>query len=364
MILLKRLVIHQPFFILAGMMSSRLLLLLFVMVFGLQVEGQNKLTRLFFPPVDSVINDYDTSYIDPLLDQVTFRVYGGYKPNEFRIKDQYQDPKVYASNSKFQLGIGFGYRWLILNSAIVAPFKNKYNQDRGKSFAFDSQVNVYAPKFQTDLRFQWIDGYYQKTADEVFSNFKNQGPYTLRNDMKLRSFGAGIYHSFNEKYSHKHAFDQTKLMKKSGGTLLMGVRGGYLHLSSDSAMFEHKSVLVDSILDIKSFTMSAAFGGAYTQLLGKNWFATVHGAIYLTGQNVVLEGSNGFISTLSNEANLVISPTVRIGFGYNTKKHFIGFYGVFDSSPDNAFNGDRVDYYYSSMKLIYAFRIPVSKFQR
>lgn len=345
-------------------MGKRIVPFLFVILFGLQVEAQNKLTRIFFPPVDSVINRYDTTYIDPLLDQVTFRIYGGYKGNEFRVKDQFQGPKVYSSNTKFQLGLGFGYRWLILNSSVVSPFKNSYNKDRGKSFAFDSQINVYAPKFQTDLRYQWIDGYYEKTADEVFTNFKNDGPYTLRSDMKLRSFGGGIYQSFNEKYIHKHGFDQTKMLKRSGGTLLMGVRGGYLHLFSDSALFEHENTITDTIFDIKSFTLSAAFGGAYTKLFGKHWFASIHGAIYLTGQNIVLEGYNGYVTTLSNEANLVISPTLRMAFGYNTKKHFIGFYGVFDSSPDNAFNDDRVDYYYSSMKLIYAFRIPVSKFRR
>lgn len=346
------------------MMSRRFLLPFLSFVFALQLNAQNKITKLFFPPADSVLSNYDTAYIDPLLDQVTFRIYGGYKGNELRIQDQFSSPKVYSSNTKYQLGLGFGYRWLILNTAIIAPFKNHYNKDRGKSFAFDSQINVYAPKFQSDLRFQWIDGYYQKSADEVFSNFNNQGPYYLRQDMKLRSFGAGIYQSFNDKYIHKHGFDQTKLLKRSGGTLLMGAKMGYTRLFSDSALFEHENLITDTIFDLRSFTLSAGFGGAYTQLIGKNWFATIHGVVYVSGQNVVLEGYNGFINTLSNEANLVVSPTVRLAFGYNTKKHFIGMYGVFDTSPNNAFDGDRVDYFYSSLKLIYAFRIPASKFKR
>ena len=190
----------------------------------------------------------------------------GVRDNQEKLLVKSEDETaVFAANSKYKLGLGFGYRWLILNAAIVSPFSNRYNNDLGKTYAVDIQMNIYAPRFQTDLRVQWIDGYYKKTQDQIYLNFENKSPYEIRNDLKLRSFGGGLSYTFNKNYLHKHGFDQTKTMKRSGGTLLAGMRLGYLKVFTDSILFKEPSNI--SIQEFVSIYGGFSFGGAYTFLL-------------------------------------------------------------------------------------------------
>lgn len=341
-------------------------LIVFLLIFTAQstVCAQDNFAWKLFPHKDSLIARYDTSWIDPMLDQITLRVYGGYKGNELQIDDSFNSTQVFSANSKFQLGVGFGYRWLILNTSIVSPFNDSYGEEKGDPFSFDSQVNVYGNKFQLDLRVQWIDGYYKKTTNEIYTNFNNQAPFELRSDMKMRALSGGIYHSLNKKYSHKHAFDQTKMMKRSGGTFLGGVRASYLTVFSDSALFERNQGLQDTTTQIESFTMTAAVGGAYTFLFNKNWFITGHATLNFSGQNVVLFGRSGLIKSTISGSNIVFSATGRAAFGYNSKSHYVGLYAVVDASPGNGLYGGEINQYFTSIKMIYAYRFSTASFRK
>lgn len=340
------------------MLKKRIYILLFLtLMISAVSRAQSSLLKILFPPVDSVITRYDTTKVDPKLNQLTLRVYTGYNGNELLLKSD-EESTMYSANSKYRVGVGFGYRWLILNAALVAPFSSKYDENRGTNFSFDAQMNIYAPRFQTDFRVQWIDGYYQKTHDEIYTNFKNEAPFILREDLKLRSFGAGLTYTFNKNYLHKHGFDQTKTMKKSGGTLLTGVRLGYVKVFSDSILFHHTPNQV--IQEMTSFGGALSFGGAYTFLLSKYLFFSIHGAINASIKNIESKSSNRISSQEGQQVSFSFSPTIRSSFGYNTTNHFVGLYGVFDNSLNNSIDAHQIDYFFTSIKLIYAYRLKVT----
>ncbi len=320
-------------------------------------NAQSRFLSILFPPVDSVITKYDTTKVDPKLDQLTLRLYSVYNGNEFLVKSE-DETAVFAANSKYKLGLGFGYRWLILNAAIVSPFSNRYNNDLGKTYAVDIQMNIYAPRFQTDLRVQWIDGYYKKTQDQIYLNFENKSPYEIRNDLKLRSFGGGLSYTFNKNYLHKHGFDQTKTMKRSGGTLLAGMRLGYLKVFTDSILFKEPSNI--SIQEFVSIYGGFSFGGAYTFLLNKHWFFSIHGALNASLKNIETKGYSLIGDEKDHAFRFSLSPTIRSSFGYNSSKHFIGLYGIIDNELYNKIGSNQIDYYFSSIKLIYAYRIKIT----
>lgn len=331
-------------------------LLVFIIVFSNTSYAQSKIFNLLFPPIDSVITRYDTSLVDPKLDQLTLRLYSGYTGNELLLENA-DETAVYSANSKYKLGLGFGYRWLILNGAFVAPFSNKYNTDRGKTFSFDAQINIYAPRIQTDLRAQWIDGYYQKTHDDIYSNYRNEGPFILREDMRLRALGAGVTYTFNRNYLHKHGFDQTKTMKRSGGTLFCGVRTNYMKVFTDSVLLVDSNS--DSIQELTSFGGGVSFGGAYTFLLGDHLFFSIHGALNATVNYVETKSLPTISKESGDQYNFSFSPTIRSAFGYNSEHHFIGMYSVIDNVLNNAIDGRKIDYFFTSIKLIYAYRLKV-----
>jgi hypothetical protein len=333
-------------------------LLIFILVLANVSEAQSRFFSILFPPIDSVITNYDTTKVDPKLDQLTLRAYTGYNGNELLFKSK-EETAVYAANSKYKLGLGFGYRWLIVNATFISPFSKRYNTDRGESLSTDIQMNIYAPKFQTDIRAQWIDGYYQKTKNEIYFDFNNKGPFKIRTDLKLRALGAGLTYTFNENYLHKHGFDQTKVMKKSGGTLLTGFRLGYLKVFSDSALFRQaEDIRIDEFVSLSG---GLSFGGAYTFLLNQHWFFSIHGAINATVKNVEYQGYYISDDFKDQATNLSVSPTVRTSFGYNSSKHFIGVYGILDNELNNKIGSHQIDYFFTSFKLIYAYRIVVTK---
>jgi hypothetical protein len=333
------------------------ILLLLALVVSSASIAQSGLLKLIFPPVDSVITRYDTTKVDPKLDQITLRAFTGYNGNELMLKSN-DETKFYSANSKYKLGFGIGYRWLILNAALGSPFSDKYNNHKGETFSFDIQMNIYAPRLQTDLRVQQIDGYYQKTQDEIYTNFGNEGPFIIREDLKLRAIGGGVTYTFNRSYLHKHGFDQTKTMKESGGTLLVGARFGYVKCFSDSMLFKQSNN--ESIKSIRSFGGGFSLGGAYTFLITKRLFFSIHGVINGAVKNVDSKYLNPASTPKKQQVNFSISPTIRSSFGYNYLNHFIGLYGVFDNSLYNRIDGYQVDYFFTTIKLIYAYRLKVN----
>ena len=332
------------------------ILLFFALLLANASYSQYRFLSFLFPPADSLITKYDTTKVDPKLDQLTLRLYSVYNGNEFLIKSP-DETTVFSANSKYKLGFGFGYRWLILNAAIISPFADRYNQNRGETFAVDVQMNTYSSRFQTDLRFQRIDGYYRKSNDEIYLNLTNNSPFEIRKDLKLRSLGAGLSYTFNKNYLHKHGFDQTKTMKKSGGTLLTGARIGYLKVFTDSILFKASSNI--SIQELISIYGGVSFGGAYTFLLGKNWFFSIHGALNASLKKTDAKGYSMLGTEKSQTNKFSFSPTIRSSFGYNSSKHFIGLYGIIDNELNNKIGSNTIDYYFSTIKLIYAFRIKV-----
>ncbi len=333
------------------------ILLFFVLLLANASYAQYRFLSILFPPADSLITKYDTTKVDPKLDQLTLRLYSVYNGNEFLIKGA-DETAVFSANSKYRLGLGFGYRWLILNAAIVSPFSNRYNNSRGETFAVDVQMNTYSSRFQTDLRFQWIDGYYKKSNNEVYLNLKNNSPFEIRQDLKLRSLGAGLSYTFNKNYLHKHGFDQTKTMKKSGGTLLTGIRIGYLKVFTDSVLFKEGSN--KSIQELISIYGGFSFGGAYTFLISKNWFFSIHGVVNASLKKIDAKGHSISGNEKYKTNDFSFSPTIRSSFGYNSSKHFIGLYGILDNELNNKIGSNKIDYYFSTIKLIYAFRIKVA----
>ena len=136
------------------MVKYKILILFFICV--LSTFADNRLKQWlnqFHPPTDSLVLTFDTNYINPLLDGVTIRYFSSVKTNDLVFISPGNHMDWYRANSLVKYGLGFGYRWLIVNWAFFSPHGQYQIDNRGKTKAFDIQMNIYGYRLLFDFRY-------------------------------------------------------------------------------------------------------------------------------------------------------------------------------------------------------------------
>ena len=295
-----------------------------------------KIFQPFISHPDSAIKGYDTSYVDPLLNTFTLRVYTNYKDVRLDLFNRNHRDLSLNAGEFLRYGLGIGYRYVIINYAYgIDPFRA--SSDRQMRH-FNLQMNVFGHRFLYDIRYQFHRGF--------------QSSLGYLPDLVVEAAGGSLRYNFNHrKYSFKNTFDQTQWQKKSQGSPIAGLDFAYTRISGDSAL---KVAAVNNELHSfhESYHLRAGVGYTYTVVMKEHWYITACLTLYAEGR------FSGSSSNFDDNApfDLELIPEHRIGFGYNSAKHCIGFQGMWFYSSARYSEVNQYRYNYQNLKLIYAYR--------
>lgn len=339
------------------------IILFLIFFYCLSTFANNKIKQWlnqFHPPTDSLILTFDTNYIKPLLDEVTIRYFSSVKTNDLIFVGQRNHLDWYRANSLIKYGLGFGYRWLMINWAFFSPHEQYKINERGNTKTFDIQMNAYGYRLLFDFRYLNYSGYYLNNTNERITNWNNPKLELQRPDLTNFSIGGNLRYQFNRsQYSFKAAYDQTQQQIKSAGALFGGICYSFNSISTqNNSSIELKNQILNiNHLDVMVF--GAGGGYAKTFVWHKKWFFALSAEMYLQSSVILEEEKNNF-------SDVFISPTtlIRSAFGYNNSKNYFGIKGVLDFQPYLKNEMIRLYQSFSNVRLIYARRFNIEKINK
>lgn len=316
----------------------------FVLTQSSQAQG---LWKYIVQSPEKAIKTYDTSYVKPLLNKLTLRYFFNVKQAELKVQPK-DDPNVfrYKAGDFLRYGMGFGYRWLILNYSYgIDPLKKGANGDKTIRNQ-DLQMNIFGKSWLYDLRAQWYRGF---TYKGVF-----------RPDLDIKAFGGSFRHNFNhEKYSFKNTYDQTQWQQKSAGAALAGINLGYSKITADSSItFGNNTDFI--FPDHENFNVALGGGYSYTFVYKKHFFATYTLTLFL--DNHFIGSGKNFVFRDNLALNMLAES--RFGLGYNSEKIYIGIQGTFHDLPGKLSNNVAYSYRYNNLKLLFVHRLNFNPFKK
>ena len=308
-------------------------MVLFIVVHSLRAQ---RLFQYFILHPDTAVQNYDTAYVDPLLNSFTVRLYGNYKDVTLNLFNDNGNNTTLRASQFLRYGAGIGYRYVIINYAYgIDPFRISSD---GNMRHFNLQMNVFGRRFLYDLRYQFFRGF--------------QSNIGYLPDITVESAGGSLRYNFNhKKYSFKNTFDQTQWQKRSSGSPIAGIDFNYTKLSGDSSL--HLATLNNDLHHFhENFNIRAGIGYSYTAVFNTHWYFTACLTLYAEGR---FPGST--INFSGNPPiNFELVPEPRIGVGYNSKKHCIGFQGMWFYNAADLSELNQYRFNYQNLKLIYAYR--------
>lgn len=290
----------------------------------------------------------DPNYIEEHTKDITFRLFGSGKYNNYDIVDNgivgngivdnglisnTKDSKevLYRPNTPFNVGVGFNYRFIGVNVAFNLPFINKESGEYGSTKVLDLQTHIYSRKLVVDFYGQIYKGYYIANTRRLISNLGSDNVEMIRPDARNVNIGLDVQYVFNaRRFSYRAAYLQNDYQKRSAGSFLVG--GGIfgMRMKGDSGLIP--SYLVKSgffngenFYRTRIFSAAANAGYAHTFVYKKHWFATVS-----------LTGSLGLNYTTLNrlrkndlrKIGLQLNNNIRFSIGYNSARYFAGIHYV------------------------------------
>lgn len=324
----------------------RLLYTLVIVCFFNSVNAKTWWKHFILHP-DSIIQGYDTNYVQPLLNQVTARYFLNVKQARVIISPLGDDKEYSLEAGDFlRYGVGVGYRWLILNYSYgYDPQKTGPNGTSNIRYD-DIQMNIFGKKWLYDVRAQFYRGF---TLDNIF-----------RPDIKVIGLGTSLRYNFNNhRYSFKNTYDQTQWQTKSAGSPIAGINFAYTRITADSP------VKVGNNSDFRfglheNYNMYLGAGYSYTFVYKKHWFATYTLTMYVDAS--IVGSKQNFTSV--NELHFRVIPESRFGFGYNSTKYYVGFSSTIHKLPGRLSDNLDYTYQYSNLKLLFVHRFNFNPYKK
>ena len=205
--------------------------------------------------------ELDSSYVEVNYKQWSVRAFSALWYHNLILKNSSNGRIAYYPTSPFSLGIGFAYRFLVID--IGFRFTREFKSNR-----FDFQTQFVIKRNLFDLLFQDYSGFQRR---------RKGVPIEFRDDIKSRIFT--FNHFFivnNDKLSMSSALSGNRIQRKSAGTLLFGSFLSYNKIKADSTLipkeadgnFDNFAQIVDS----RTFNFGVYIGYAYNWVLPKGFF--------------------------------------------------------------------------------------------
>jgi len=233
------------------------------------------------------VADYDTSYVKDFRHRFNLSFLTEAKQNTINALSSSRKIINYQTNLSLPTyGIMFSYRWLNAQLSIPVPGISYTAPDRVNTRSYALGLGFTARKWYLKNFFEYFKGYYMSNPWVVFPAYK-PGEIKPYNNMESITYYFTAYYGFNgNKYSHKALLWQSEIQKKSAGSLLMGVTGGYKWIASDQSIFDSEP-LNAPVNAVQYYVLGLNIGYAYTFKIGKRFSLSgliVPGANYITAR--------------------------------------------------------------------------------
>lgn len=303
----------------------------------------------------------DTSYIGDYSTRLTLRALAGTKFTKYRFGQGAGDKLKYETNDRYNVGVGFNYRFVGLNLAFTMPFVEKNEAHYGHTKFFDFQTFLYLRKLVIDLYYQDYHGYYLHNKD-VIATVLPENDFPKRGDIHTTHIGMDAEYIFNNtRFSYRASFVQNEVQKKSAGSVVLGAGIHYLRAKADSS-FIPSNITFHDFYNNQPFDKTGYFalgmniGYAYTLVAKEHFFATV-AALGTVGINYGYITDDG---TAYHNGGLApqLGGIFRLAGGYNTEKYYAGIQFVtFVSRNYMPYRNTWQQYQSGNVRLTFAKRI-------
>lgn len=284
-------------------------------------------------------HEIDTAYIKDLSDKLSFRLYGVNKISSFDIIDKDSNFSIsYAPNSSLNLGLGVNYKWFGLGVAFNFPLINNDDDRYGETKKIDLLTNIFTRSLAIDFYMQLYKGFYVENPDSYITNWDYSLPFPSRSDIITASIGGSCIYAFkHRKYSHRAAFVQTDLQKKSAGSFLLGGYFSLFSVSGDSSFipFEiHEKCSPDLCFNLASVSGVGVTGGyTHTFVMWKRLYLSLTLVPGLGYQNYEIS----YLSSSGTKQGSFIAGrlSARAALVYNSERSYAGITAIDDSFTGN-----------------------------
>lgn len=311
--------------------------------------------------------DFDTLYVKSYTNLLAIKLYGVTKSNQISHVDDFTNQSIdYKPNDKFNIGVGFNYKWLSLDLAFNFPFINDDDDQFGKTDRFDVQSNIYLRKFAFDFNLQLYRGYYVNNPRIFIPDWTSDQPNPQRRDITTATFGANAFYIFkNEKFSYRSTFIFNERQKKSAGSWLAGPYFSYFTFDADSSIVPPELLnTFNPDIDFRKtrfIQFGAAGGYAHTFVIGKKFFFSLTLAV---GLGPEFRKSNDTEANQGrSEVVLAGKVTGRTALGFNSDRTFFGITTVGDSSGGGGEDNAWLEHSVNNLRVFFGKRFAVKKWR-
>ncbi len=301
----------------------------------------------------------DTSYYVSLSNKLTVYLYGLTKYSQFDLENNENDNYLtYQPNTKFNLGLGFSYRWIDLSTTFNFKLIND-NDLYGETKSFDIQSDFLTRRTVISAYLQSYRGFYLENTGSYYPAWNKVDSFFIRPDIESYQLGANFIYAFNnDRFSFKTAFSKTGWQKKSAGSWLVGGFFSFYGLSADSSIVPTAALesfpVYDSIFGLTALNLGGSVGYAYTYVWHKKFF--IHGTLMfgLLNQTFVANDDSG--NELISENNFSTKTHFRFAIGFNNEIQSYGISVIADSYLIQDKSINEFVYNYGKINLFYARR--------
>lgn len=320
--------------------------------------------RIYAASEDS-LGVYDNTYYNDLRDKFSVYTYGIIKLNSIEFKNPSSDTIVrYKPNEKFNLGLGFNYKWAGLSAAFNLKFINNDDELHGKTQCFDLQSDFFSRKFLTSVNLQTYKGFFWENINRFDTTWNVRDSVPLRPDIITVGFGVNSIYAFNfEKFSLKAPYVHTEWQKRSAGSWLVGGHLSTYSLTSESLiipLFLRSAFPVyNRTMNIVTSSIGGSAGYSYTFVFFEEYYINALLMVGISLQSYRFYGPSNRL--VSDDVKASTKSSFRLSMGFNNDKCYYGISLISESFPlKNSFQSTFV-YNYGRLRLYYGRRFNLNK---
>jgi hypothetical protein len=248
---------------------------------------------------------------------------------------------VISPNVSSATRIGLSYRFLSFGYNFVAKFLPGNDDDdiRGSTKASGYDLGFNFPKWQQELTYSKIKGYYLENTSDFDPSWQEGDPYIKFPDLEYKNFQGLTGYKFNPNFSFPAVVSQTERQLKSAGTWMPTLLYRY-------AIIDDKRTLTGTNSSQKSNSFEALLGIGYyyTFVVNKSFYFDLglRPAAGMIFTKLTTRTPSG--NTITHQDNFVFRLNARGGMGYNGRRFFAGLYFRAFSSSEQQENTTVVNY--------------------
>lgn len=314
-------------------------------------------------PADTVLSN---TYFETYHNRLQVFGYGIHKYTSFHLSNPEQiDSKLkFKPNGTFDFGAGFNYEWIRLALALDLAQVNNNEQLYGTTRKFDLQIDLLSRRWMYGINTAYYKGYYFDNPETLLEVELSVDTAIKRPDLRTLHLGVQANYVFNnEKFSLKAAVVNNERQKKSAGSVLLGWYASGYSIKGDSAIIYRPAnqYHIDSweVRAVRSLSMGASIGYAYTVVCCKNFYASAGGMIGLSFQLIDVNSNASEFGNFQKD----IAPRLNYyaSIGYQDDKNLIGISFWNDSYEVHAPNAFDFTYTYGKLRFFYGRRFTIAK---